>query len=344
MAEIAPTRLEAWLMATDRSRSPSGTAEGLSRTAQSMLLWLVRCGDAGIFPKPKVFCELLQVSDSAFYRAKQSLKASGLVLFTPAEFGGEAYQLAPPGKPPEIQLAAWRQINPLLRAQQSGLDQTSETLEAASETPETPTVDTPPAEPAAKRARGESKPKAKQGLNDEHRTWILTSADNLDVYLRFGQAAIGKTMAECVTSGLPSAGVDWLAFGQSSHEDCYSPQWKVNQFAAYYWHLVGRHREKMGIPLSLPQWGRLTGELKNLLATTTHFNAYQHLYLLGNHFDLIQFQMGNFGQGKVLCESSINDQSIRQKVTLIITHGTQWLQAEYDRMAAATRPAYRGGE
>jgi hypothetical protein len=54
--------------------------------------------------------------------------------------------------------------------------------------------------------------------------------------------------------------------------------------------------------------------------------------------------MGNFGQGKVLCESSINDQSIRQKVTLIITHGTQWLQAEYDRMAAATRPAYRGGE
>jgi hypothetical protein len=348
MAEIVPTRLELWLMAVGRAPSINGWDEGLSGTAQAMLLWLVRCGDSGLFPKADVFCDLLQISDSSYYRAKKSLKASGLVALSPAQYGRESYQLTMPSPPSEKQLAAWRHVNPLIQSQKSALEEPG----VAPDCSPIPLDDAAPEPepPAAKRgtpraAKSEAKPRAKTGLSDDQRSWILASADNLDVYLRFGQAGIGKSMAECVTTGLKSAGIDWLAFGQANHDEPYIAEWKANHFAAYYWHMVSRHREKANIPLALPQWGRLAGEIKNLLQTTTHFNAYQHLYLLGNHFDLIQFQLGTFGQGKVLCESSINDKSIGQRIALIIQHGTAWLQAEYDRMHAATnQPAYRGGE
>lgn len=165
------------------------------------------------------------------------------------------------------------------------------------------------------------------------REWFLASPDNLAAYLRFGAAAHGLTPEQW--GGLPSQPTDWLLHKPADPHVPFTKVWTIPQYAAYYWDGVSRWRGQHNYQLTFPNWGRLTGEVKNLVKSTTPFQAFCHLYRVIHHFDLIRFLIGRIGLSLMLDESSAFHSLVTQQAHRLAQQGDAWMQEQYERMAEA---------
>jgi hypothetical protein len=194
-------------------------------------------------------------------------------------------------------------------------------------------ADKPANTPAGESTPAPAKQSSRETLTPEMREWFLSSPDNLSAYLRFGVAAHGLTAEQW--QGLPSQATDWLAHKPADPGNPFTKHWSIPQFAAYYWDGASRWRAKNNHQLTFPNWGRLTGEVKNLVKTTTPFQAYAHLFRVVHHFDLIRFLIGRLGPSLMLDEASPNHALVKQQAHHLAQQGDPWVAEQYERMAEA---------
>ena len=200
---------------------------------------------------------------------------------------------------------------------------------AAEPPADAPTANKPsekPDKPAARKVR----------MTPEQAEWFLSDPECMALYLRFGAEAYGKTREEKDT--LKSQGTDWLAHKPEDWTNPFTKEWTQPQYGAYFWYGVCRWRAAHGIALTFPSWGRLMGEVRNLLKTTTPWQAYLHLRRVVENFDVIRFLIGRLGEGFVLDEGSLNHPLVKQKSLLIDGHGQPWLEDQIERMRSGQAP------
>jgi hypothetical protein len=169
--------------------------------------------------------------------------------------------------------------------------------------------------------------KTKEVMSPEMAEWFLSSSERMNAYLRFGQPAYGKKPEELI--GLASEGTDWLSHGPADPVYPFHKAWTHNKFMGYYWSGVCKWRAANGYPLNLPRWGRLSGDISNLLKTTTAYDAFTNIWITINHFALIQFLIGKIAEGMVLDETTLSHSLVRQQVLNIRKHGQQWMDEQY---------------
>lgn len=175
--------------------------------------------------------------------------------------------------------------------------------------------------------------------------WFLTQPDRMDLYLRFGLEAFGKTAEECAANLKPS-GTDWQQFTSDPVRVFNADLWKTSHYMGYYWHWVCKWRAFYNIELTFPQWNRLAGEISNLLKTMSPRQAYEYIYVVGNHFDLIKFRAGKIGAGFLMSENSLGHGVIKQQALYLNSLNNEQWAAEYERMRNPPTPFQRtpGGE
>ena len=176
----------------------------------------------------------------------------------------------------------------------------------------------------------------KSVMTQEMYAWFLASPDRVEAWLRFGSGAYLKTPEEM--QGMPSQPTDWLALNPADRLYPYHKDWTFKHFLGYFWSGVCDWRASHGCPLTFPNWGRLSGDLRNFLKTTTHNEAFTHVWIVANYFDLIKWQIGRIGQDMILDETALSHSLIRQKAMAIRQHGQEWLDAQMDLMHQGQNP------
>ncbi|HEV2294073.1 MAG TPA: hypothetical protein VGR35_09455 [Tepidisphaeraceae bacterium] len=167
-----------------------------------------------------------------------------------------------------------------------------------------------PVEPVVKRdrkskTRASSDP-ARAQLSDEDKSLITASAESMERYLLAGIEAVrGVDPAE-----LKPSGMNWRRFN-GSVDDPKAEQWDVPAFAGYYWWRVSRYREKRTIPITLPNFKRLVGDIRNLLGYMTKKDLHQYIGVVITHFELVQFMCKGAGETMALNETSLSHNLIK---------------------------------
>ena len=176
------------------------------------------------------------------------------------------------------------------------------------------------------------KPKAKKTMTPAAAAWFLESPDHIEAYLRFGGDAYGKTLEEI--QGMPSEGTDWLSHKPADLIYPFEKNWTIPQFMGFFWSGVSRWRAENQYPLTFPQFSRMAGDVRNLLKSTTPFDAFSHIWIVIYHFDLIRHLLGRIGQNMVLDETSLSHSLIKQQVLVIRQRGQDWIAHEYELINA----------
>ena len=78
----------------------------------------------------------------------------------------------------------------------------------------------------------------------------------------------------------------------------------------------------------------MAGDVRNLLKSTTPFDAFSHIWIVIYHFDLIRHLLGRIGQNMVLDETSLSHSLIKQQVLVIRQRGQDWIAHEYELINA----------
>lgn len=182
------------------------------------------------------------------------------------------------------------------------------------------------------RAKAKAGKKDKSGMSPEVTAFVLKTPENMDAYLRFGAGAFGKTSEQIAL--MPSEGTDWLSHKPADLVYPFKKNWTIPQFMGFFWSGVSRWRAENEYPLTLPQWQRLAGDVRNLLKTTTPFDAFSHIWIVIYHFDLIRHLLGRIGQNMVLDETSLSHSLIKQQILVIRQRGQDWIAHQYELMNA----------
>ena len=331
-------------------------------TTALLFFLLTELGERGEYPDIAEITAALNVNRVCIWRAEKALQSAGLLTLTMV---GKAhsrrkwnYVIGMPDRITFAQQRAWKSMTePEAKAQDTTPESVDITLQEAPAAPPltvspvaVTTEATPPSTPHAETAPAPTEKKKK--LDPVVAEWFLAKPENMDLYLRFGTDAYGKTQAECEANLKPSA-TDWLAFklpafntwpAETQAQYLLYPfpkeeegKWTHNHFMGYFWQGVCKWRAKHGIPLTFPRWSRLAGEIRNLLATTTPYNAYTFIYFTLEHFDLIRFQAGKIGSSLILDEAALNHKIIRDHMLIIASYGHPKLLEEYEKMAQANQ-------
>ncbi|MEI8196789.1 MAG: hypothetical protein WCI73_12895, partial [Phycisphaerae bacterium] len=167
--------------------------------------------------------------------------------------------------------------------------------------------------------------------------------ENMDLYIRFGIGAYGKTRQEAEQT-LKASANDWLSHKPADEVHPWEKTWSHNQYMGYYWHGVCKWRAACGIPLTFPVWSRLAGDIRNLLAKTAPNQAYSNIFYVINYFNLIRFRVGGrVGESLMLDEASLTNSLINAQILHLSSHGREWLDSEIERMNNP-QPTYRRQE
>lgn len=325
----APARGLCHVMAAGRSKDRSGRP--LSATAINLYWALCELGGVGEYPGTAPMSLLINAARNSTWRAERALMEAGLVEFAQDAGGAKSYRLKFADMPLASQQRGVEEIfgGPVAVAQEPPPPRQRQTKRRPKAQPP---PDAPQAAPAA-----EAKPRQPR-LTDDAKAWFIASPENMDLYLRFGAAACGKTPAEC-EGVLPPGGTDWLAFKPAPRSDTdllfpFDPRWKPTHHMGYFWHGVCRWRAAHGLELLFPQWDRLAGEVKKALATSTSFNVFSRVYTIIHHFDLIRWRIGRIGEDLTLNEIALNHKLVVEHAMLMASKVSEpgWVEEQYERM------------
>lgn len=298
-----PSSFERMILAVSTVQDSKGKTLGTA--AVVLALWLFRRGPENTYPGTAVAAQLTGITRAAAWKAEQALEDAKIVAWAKTEDSVRRYRLLTPADPSSSQIESWLQwVNPSAAA-----------------------VEERPGTAALQRK-----------LGPEEMTWFLANAARVRQYLRFGMPGFGKAPEEC--TDLESTAMDFLAFKPASPDYPFDNAWKDGNFMGFYWDGVCRWREGKGLPLSLPSWGRLGGEIRNLLKTQTPMQTYGVIWMIINYFDLIRFRVGRIGEGWMLDESTLSNHLVRQHAMTLVSFSREALQAELDRMSESQT---RGG-
>jgi hypothetical protein len=164
-------------------------------------------------------------------------------------------------------------------------------------------------------------------LTDREKAAVLASADAMEQYLLWGKEAFRGTPAD----QLRPEGTNWRRYNGTA-EDPRVDEWDVPSFAGYYWFRVSKYREKRDLQLTLPNWGRLTGDIKNALATMTKRDVHRFIGIVVQHFELIQFMCQRAGQTMALNETSLSHNLIKTTAFNLANMTQDQLVEQYRKM------------
>ena len=334
----------------------------LGSPALGILLVLDGLGMQGEYPGTAAMAELLGLNRGVAYRAVESLEFAKLLRIFDVKAGQPPhYSLTPeltadvPSTSVPVAPATTMEVAAVAATPVASSTGVVLSSAPAMETPvlvpqaapaapvdrvAPPVVDTAPqaAQPAPAAPKGK---RTKVSMTDAQKAWFLASSQNIDLHIRYGVEAYGKTRTEC-NGYLKSSPMDWLADVHDTPKDWseafpFQDWWTVNHFMGFYWHLVCKYRPGMGIPLSLPDWGRIGKIVRTQLDTTTGETLCQRMILCCQQFPLICWNIGRIGEGLSLDETSLGHSLVSQNVTRILTEHLKdptWIHGEYARMAA----------
>ena len=145
---------------------------------------------------------------------------------------------------------------------------------------------------------------------DEEITLICSSHENMTNYLCYGIdffRGMGK---------IKSVASNWRVHGGTS-VDPKCEQWTVNQFVGYFWFRVSLYREQNQMQITMPLWGHVARDMKNLRDSMTAWQLFQYIGCVIGHFDLIRHMLGNMGKSLLPNESILMHKAIRSAADAI---------------------------
>jgi len=331
---------------TTLAKAVEDQGDQISYTAVMLYMLLAELGEEGVYPPQPQIAKFLSVARSNIWRAEQALIKLGLLTFIPDGNRTKRYAIVINHEVTRPHHNFWRdsvnlQTRPIVVKDLPDRSPSEPQVVVGDEpVPAEPELPVAPPTPAGETPKVKEKPKPTR-LDPYYAQWFLASPDNMALYLRFGVEAFEKPRADAEAT-LKSKGTDWLEFKPANETYPYDQKWNHNHFMGYFWQGVCRWRAAHNIPLTFPQWGRLAGDIKNLLATMTPSQANQYVFCVITYFDLVRFRAGKIGESLILDEASLNHKIIRDQILLIISHGEHWLQEEYAKMNEALSGASHG--
>jgi hypothetical protein len=170
-----------------------------------------------------------------------------------------------------------------------------------------------------------AKPKAKGSkLTPLEVERICASLDSMTRYLLYGLPGVH----EPGDHHQPGT-VNWRRFAKSP-QDGGVAEWTTSAFMGYFWWRASTWHAERGHSLSLPQWGRLAGDIKNLQKSMTPSALFLYINAVVQFFDLIKFMKGTAGATLRLDYDSLNNGMIRSTALEIMAMS----QDQVDRWAA----------
>lgn len=172
-------------------------------------------------------------------------------------------------------------------------------------------------------SQGDKHEPAKHGKKESTRTSlkredveaVCVSFDAMQRYILHGVQAVHDPAGE-----YPPSDINWRRFAKSE-QDYGVKDWDVKAFMGFYWFQVCAWRNTRNLPLTLPSWGRLAGDIKNLQKTMTNLQLYQLVMFTTYYFDLIRFMVGRAGLSLNLQEDSLSNSMIRGAANQLINMG-----------------------
>lgn len=207
-----------------------------------------------------------------------------------------------------------------------------------------------PSPPPPTKPKGSKQGKAE--LTEDQKALITGSGDEafeaMTRYLRFGAEGIGNERTD-----LKSSSTDWRKCyeGQLGTGNPHIEQWNAPMLAGFYWFQVSWDRTNQFDPprsLTLPSFGRLIGDCKNLLKRMTVQQAHRTVQDVVGHWDLICFLIGDkIGRNIEMNETTLSHSLVMEQVRLIQERGQTWveektaeMQRANERKAAGNQPRY----
>ncbi len=336
----------------------------MTASAQLLLRAMVELmGSAGrcVYPGSQILSRLLGLSRSCVWDAERELMARGLFVFTGGQRQREL-RVVPPARYTEISLRRYNEVlrlmqlpvSPMPPATEPAPDPVPQALGDPSPVP--PIQQQPPVNPPvevdvevladpdpqpsrrtrASRASKGSKKSAKAKLppmDDAMKAAICGSAANMEKFLLYGRGALVEGV---VAEQLPPEGTNWRSNAvRNEAGEITDPRvstWNVPQFMGYYWFRVSKWRESRKIEIRLPQWSRMAGDFKNVLATMTTTDFYKLICVTVQHFDLIRFMLGSAADRVMLDETSMSNPLVKSTAFNLSQMTEEQLAAKYGEM------------
>jgi hypothetical protein len=294
--------------------------------ARTLYTWLSRIsvGGGGKYPGPTAMAKLCGSTRFTVSRAEKQLVERGLVTFSGPD-GEKEYRLTDIGPLPTEQLAGWQLVvgtaNPERSLEVKKKPRKTKVKEAEPDIPPDPApvensdgaadaISSKPEE-TKEQANSETKP-ARSKLTQADIAKICSSLDSMRTYLLWGKDAL-------YTPGVyPHATCSWRKFmTPEDTQEMHVPKWETNTFMGYFWFNVSIYRDKRGIPLNLPAWSRLAGDVKNLRKTMTNWQLFMQILTTTQWFDVIKWMSGKAGLSLELNETSLTHGMIKSAANSI---------------------------
>jgi hypothetical protein len=285
--------------------------------AKMLLLWLgTLLGDSSSAPYPgnTLLAELCQVDKATVSRCQKQLIDLGLLKLS--EGAEQAFSLAlPECFSQEILLAHHTAMSVVNASKTLPL----ETRKAAVK--------------SKRRPLSEPVPKPSP-MSQEEMSLITSGIEPMTNYLLWGVAYFRVEDKSTLT---PET-MNWRMFAKFDDDgkitDPGIDQWSISQFMGYYWFRVAKYRAEHNVPITLPVYDRLAGELRNLLKQMTCMNAYRHISTMCQHFDLLRWMNPGIGLTLQLDEGSLSNPKIKQSVQSLLGMGDFQRGAMYQAIQA----------
>jgi hypothetical protein len=165
----------------------------------------------------------------------------------------------------------------------------------------------PPAAPAGRPERSTGRQFTSAKLNPADVASITAGLKEMTQYHLHGIEGVRQPDA----TGLPPSAWNWRHPGGGA-DNPKLESWTTQTWMGFYWFSVCRYRNKRGMPLTLPNWGRLGREVKALRDTMDSWKCYRYISFLVGYFDEVRAFIGKAGDAMVLNESALNHSLIRQ--------------------------------
>ena len=179
-----------------------------------------------------------------------------------------------------------------------------------------------------------SKPKA-QPLTDDEKMLACGSLAMMERWLLWGSAGL----REMNDANLTPTATNWRSVNPGAETaEIKVKDWNTQHFAAYFWWQVSKHREARGLPITIPDFGRICASIVALRKTMTTWQVAQRIANVVAHFDLIRFEL-SWVRGLALNEGSLQDTNTTKLVTDIENSGEFVLTARYAKLQAASEAA-----
>jgi len=161
-------------------------------------------------------------------------------------------------------------------------------------------------------------------LDEQAITAITSSLERMELYITRGREAAIAGTAE----GYKPSQLDWRNLSGWTVQDPKVAQWTVNQFAGYYWFAASWVRTIYvpPLPLTIPAWGRLIGDMRNRLKRETPDQLFRRICTMTDHWIAVLQLVGKDSHTRVfLDERSMSNNLIQQQVDTIQINSDDWL-------------------